>query len=114
MNMNRIRKQHTALWMRRGIAALCLLVGAVGLLLPLVPGIPLLIVGMLLLRRRQSAPPRGSGLSLPDRMQLAFWQLCRSLTQTLQRRRVSAAGSSRGSSSALRAPHGAGPSQPTR
>jgi hypothetical protein len=52
---------------RTTAALACLGVGAIGLLLPIIPGIPFLIVGAWLLRRRESAPlPLTSALSRAD------------------------------------------------
>ena len=41
--------------LRTGAALLCLFLGVIGLVLPLIPGIPFLIVGVLLLRRGRRA-----------------------------------------------------------
>jgi hypothetical protein len=70
----------------------CLGLGAIGLVLPLIPGIPLLIVGALLLRRRSdgaTAPaPIRSHLSGAERLQLQFWLLARRITTTAESIRI--------------------------
>jgi len=95
--MYRDARLGTAQCLRRGIGVVCLGLGFVGLLLPLVPGIPLLIVGGLLLRRRASQHGDRSGAVLPrgksvnrlsgmERMQLRFWMFCGAVTTRLDRR----------------------------
>ncbi len=76
--MNRNHKQRSAHWIRVCVAIVCLAVGLAGLVLPILPGVPLLIVGVLLLRRRTASTPRRrrSGLSTAQRAQLAFWRMC--------------------------------------
>lgn len=96
---------------RRTVGVFCLGLGSVGLLLPFVPGIPLLIIGGLLLRRRESsrnydhgnayayatptlrtdpAPLRGRQrvrpLSGAERLELAFWRFCLAITTRLDAR----------------------------
>ena len=76
--------------LRTGAAVLCLLLGLVGLVLPLIPGIPFLIVGVLLLRRGRrgtrfapaprSAPVARRGLSGFEQLELQFWLLARRVT----------------------------------
>ena len=68
-------------------AVICLFLGVIGLVLPLIPGIPLLIVGSLLMRgqRRATFDPAANasstaGLSLFERLELRFWLLARSVT----------------------------------
>ena len=80
----------------RGVAALGFLgVGAIGLLLPVIPGIPFLIVGAWLLRRRESAPlPLTSMLSRADltpleRMQVGCLLVARRVTMAAESLRVS-------------------------
>jgi hypothetical protein len=69
---------------RNGTAILCLFLGVIGLVLPLIPGIPLLIIGGLLLRRRRSAPSPApiarAGLSGFEQLELQFWLLARRIT----------------------------------
>jgi len=69
---------------RTTAAVLCLCLGVVGLVLPLLPGIPFLIVGALLLRRRgfrpQVTPVARSGLSGLERLELQFWLMARRIT----------------------------------
>ena len=78
---------------RPTLAVACLCLGAVGLVLPLIPGIPLLIIGALLLRRRgrraQFPVPRRDALSGAERLQLQFLLLARRATTTAGRRRSS-------------------------
>lgn len=73
---------------RPTLAVVCLGLGAIGLVLPLIPGIPLLIVGALLLRRRGRATttpvPIRTGLSGAERLQLQFWLLARRITTTAE------------------------------
>jgi hypothetical protein len=73
---------------RSTLGLACLGLGTVGLALPLIPGIPLLIAGALLLRgRRRGAPttvPRRSGLSGAERLQLQFWLMARRVTMTAE------------------------------
>jgi len=77
--------------LRTGAALLCLLFGLIGLVLPLIPGIPFLIVGLLLLRRggrrstrfapaARSAPVIRRGLSGFEQLELQFWLLARRVT----------------------------------
>jgi hypothetical protein len=108
IRMYRDARLGTAHCFRRCAGVFCLGLGFLGLLLPLVPGIPLLIVGGLLLRPRASrrrydrtdayvvdtfrdhAPTRGrkSGrrLSGIERLQLGFWMFCRAITTRLDQR----------------------------
>ena len=72
---------------RTGAAILCLFLGVIGLVLPLIPGIPLLIIGGLLLRRRHgatrpdaTAPIARTGLSGLQQFELQFWLLARRIT----------------------------------
>ena len=73
---------------RTGAAILCLFLGVIGLVLPLIPGIPLLIIGGLLLRRRRgttrraasTAPIVRTGLSGFEQLELQFWLLARRVT----------------------------------
>ena len=73
---------------RYAAAVVCLCLGVVGLVLPLLPGIPLLIVGALLMRRprrQRGNPPapvrtRATGLSALEQVQLRFWLLARHIT----------------------------------
>ena len=94
----------TAYGLRRAAGVFCLGLGSVGLLLPLVPGIPFLIVGGLLMRSRRHdredtrgadafpADPRRHSpnsvdrLSATERLQLGFWRACRAVTTRLDRR----------------------------
>ena len=75
---------------RPTLALACLGLGTVGLVLPVIPGIPLLIVGALLLRRdrrREGRPApvvRKGGLSGAQRLQLEFWLLARRITTTAE------------------------------
>ena len=74
-------------------AVVCLGLGVIGLVLPLIPGIPLLIVGALLLRRRgprrsPAATVHRSDLSGAERLQLQFWLLARHLTTTAESLRL--------------------------
>jgi hypothetical protein len=107
--MYRDERVGTAHCFRRGVGLLCLGLGFVGLLLPLVPGIPFLIIGGLLLRRRASTRHYARGdvavthamprdpvlrrgrksvreLSGLEQMQLGFWMFCRAITTRLDRR----------------------------
>ncbi len=74
--------------LRTSAAVLCLCLGVIGLVLPLIPGIPLLIVGALLLRRRgyrARGPLVGrSGLSTLEQFQLQFWLLARRITTSAE------------------------------
>jgi hypothetical protein len=79
----------------RAVAALGFLgVGAIGLLLPIIPGIPFLIVGVWLLRRREAAPlPLTSTLSRADltpleRLQIGCLLVARRITMTAESLRV--------------------------
>lgn len=77
----------------RPIAAiLCLCLGVIGLVLPLIPGIPLLIVGALLLRRRGYRAPCGTvgrtGLTTMEQLELQFWLLARRITSGAERVRL--------------------------
>ena len=72
---------------RTGAAILCLFLGVIGLVLPLIPGIPLLIIDGLLLRRRHGAPRPDAtapiartGLSGLQQFELQFWLLARRIT----------------------------------
>jgi hypothetical protein len=73
---------------RPTLAVACLGLGVVGLVLPLIPGIPFLIVGALLLRRRgrgtTSPAPIRSHLSGAERLQLQFWLLARRVTTSAE------------------------------
>ncbi len=77
------------------LAYVCLGLGVVGLVLPLIPGIPLLIIGGLLLRRQNAratpSTPRRAGLSGAQRLQLQFWLLARRITTIAESIRVSRA-----------------------
>jgi hypothetical protein len=106
--MYRDARVGTSHCLRRRIGVFCLAVGFVGLLLPLIPGIPLLIIGGLLLRPRHSrqryerhagyvtdtfrddATRRGGRprrrLSAGERLQLGFLMFCRAITTRLDRR----------------------------
>jgi len=65
--MNQYPRPLPADALRTGVAVTLLGVGAIGLLLPVIPGIPFLIVGALLLRRREPARlPPTSALSRTD------------------------------------------------
>ncbi len=86
-----------------GVTCLCL--GVVGLALPLIPGIPLLIVGGLLMRRsrRQAADPPAptksratGGLSAAEQLQLRFWLLARRITTQAESRRLARRARQRG------------------
>jgi uncharacterized membrane protein YbaN (DUF454 family) len=101
----RDRDLPAARFIRRGLGVVCLAIGVIGLLLPVLPGIPLLIVGALLLRRPgridnrmdhrttslgrtdishgRHAAPR---LSMSEQLQLGFWIVCRSITTRLDAR----------------------------
>jgi len=63
---------------------MCLFLGVIGLALPLIPGIPFLIVGVLLLRRRSPVARATSmakrGLSGFEQLELQFWLLARRAT----------------------------------
>ena len=68
-------------------AVICLCLGVIGLVLPLIPGIPLLIVGALLMRgqRRPTFDAAANeysaaGLSLLERLELKFWLVARRVT----------------------------------
>lgn len=83
----------------------CLGLGVVGLVLPLLPGIPLLIVGGLLMRRPRrpdgDAPaPTGSRangrLSALEQLQLRFWLLARRITTRAESLRVARRARQRG------------------
>lgn len=74
-------------FVRPTLALACLGLGTIGLVLPLIPGIPLLIVGALLLRRdrrRAAALPHTGALSGAERLQLQFWLLARHITTTAE------------------------------
>jgi hypothetical protein len=86
-----------------GVTCLCL--GVVGLALPLIPGIPLLIVGGLLLRnprRRSGDPtartaPRARGrLSALEQLQLRVWLLARRITTRAESLRLARRARQRG------------------
>ena len=65
--MNRYPQPLPAAALRTRAGLTCLGVGAIGLLLPVIPGIPFLIVGALLLRRsKPSQVPPTSALSRAD------------------------------------------------
>ncbi len=89
---------------RYGAGLLCLCLGVVGLVLPLLPGIPLLIVGALLLRRprRQAGDPPApmrtgaKGLSGFEQLQLRFWMLARHITTRAESLRVARRARQRG------------------
>lgn len=70
------------------LAVACLGLGVVGLVLPLIPGIPLLIIGALLLRRRgrhtTTPVPIRTQLSGAERLQLQFWLFARRVTTTAE------------------------------
>ena len=70
--------------LRTGAALMCLFLGVIGLALPLIPGIPFLIVGALLLRRRRpvarATPVARHGLSGFEQLELQFWLLARRVT----------------------------------
>jgi hypothetical protein len=76
--------------LRTGAALLCLLLGVIGLVLPLIPGIPFLIVGVLLLRRGRRhprfapvarfSPVVRQSLSGFEQLELQFWLLARRVT----------------------------------
>jgi hypothetical protein len=75
------------------LAVGCLALGVVGLVLPLIPGIPLLIVGALLLRRRGGRGPATNattrhGLSAAEWWQLQFWLLARRITTAAESMRL--------------------------
>lgn len=78
--------------LRTGAALLCLFFGLIGLVLPLIPGIPFLIVGVLLLRRRRpverAAPVARRGLSGFEQMELQFWLLARRATMAAESLRL--------------------------
>ncbi len=78
--------------LRMGAALLCLFLGLIGLVLPLIPGIPLLIVGVLLLRRRRpiapAAPVARRGLSGFEQLELQFWLLARRATMAAESLRL--------------------------
>jgi hypothetical protein len=94
----------TANSLRRGVGVFCLGLGSIGLLLPLVPGIPFLIVGGILLRPRKRharedalvadarhddarpSPASVDRLSAIERLQLGFWMVSRAITTRLDRR----------------------------
>ena len=95
--MDRDNRVATTTFIRRGIGGICLGIGLIGLLLPLIPGIPFLIVGGLLLRprrlrrdepreRRGKTGKRVGQLDVAQQLQLAFWKLCRSITTRLDAR----------------------------
>jgi hypothetical protein len=105
LRMYRNARAGTAHSLRRGVGVFCLGLGSVGLLLPLVPGIPFLIAGGLLLRprrRHDTRDIRGADavrdgarpdrlapvdrLSAAERVQLGFWKACRAVTTQLDRR----------------------------
>jgi hypothetical protein len=76
---------------RTTAAILCLCLGVIGLVLPLIPGIPLLIIGALLLRRRghrPATPVARTGLSGFERLELWFWLLARRITTGAEAIRV--------------------------
>ena len=80
--------------LRTGAALTCLGVGAVGLVLPVIPGIPLLIVGALLLRRRERPRlPLTSALSRadltpPERLQVGLLLFARRVTMAAESARL--------------------------
>jgi hypothetical protein len=72
---------------RPALAVACLGLGVIGLVLPLIPGIPLLLIGALLLRRRgrdTTAPVVRRQLSGAERLQLQFWLFARRVTTTAE------------------------------
>jgi hypothetical protein len=78
--------------LRTGAALLCLFLGLIGLVLPLIPGIPFLIVGVLLLRRRRPVAPAAHvarrGLSGFEQLELQFWLLARRATMAAESLRL--------------------------
>jgi len=88
--MNHYPRPPSAGALRTGVGVTLLGVGAVGLLLPIVPGIPFLIVGALLLRRREpTRVPLTSALSRADltaveRAQVALLLAARRVTMTAE------------------------------
>jgi len=86
--MTREHRGRSAVWLRRLLGIGFIAVGLIGLLLPLIPGIPLLLVGWLLLGRSAQRPAR-SGEShrrnFGAQLQLRFWLLCRWLVRRFDR-----------------------------
>lgn len=78
--------------LRRSAGVVCVCLGVIGLVMPLLPGIPLLIVGMLLLRRRRQSPaaptPEATGLSALEKVQLHFWLTARRFTMRAESARL--------------------------
>lgn len=78
--------------LRTGAALMCLFLGLIGLVLPLIPGIPFLIVGVLLLRRRRpiarAAPVARRGLSGIEQLELQLWLLARRVTTAAESLRL--------------------------
>ena len=71
---------------RQTLGGVCLALGLIGLVLPLLPGIPLLIIGALLLRhteRATTAPAMNRNrarLSGLEKLELRFWLFARRIT----------------------------------
>ena len=88
--MNQYPRPPPAHALRTGVGLTFLGAGAVGLLLPIVPGIPFLIVGALLLRRREPARlPLTSALRRVDltpmeRAQVGLLLVARRLTMAAE------------------------------
>jgi hypothetical protein len=80
-------------------AALLIAVGVIGLVLPLIPGIPLLIAGAVLLRRSDATQWRHaiarSGLTVPERLQVRGLLLLRRITTTAESLRLALRGRQR-------------------
>ena len=78
--------------LRRAIGVVCVCLGIIGLVMPLLPGIPLLIIGMLLLRRSRRAasawPTNATGLSALEKIQLQFWLAARRITMSAESARL--------------------------
>jgi len=78
--------------LRRASGVVCVCLGVIGLVMPLLPGIPLLIIGMLLLRRRGRHTAErissATGLSRLEKIQLQFWLAARRITMSAESARL--------------------------
>jgi|APFre7841882724_1041349.scaffolds.fasta_scaffold138152_2 hypothetical protein len=78
------------LW--RAIGVVCVCLGVIGLVMPLLPGIPLLIVGILLLRRRgrpgAERTTDATGLSAFEKIQVQCWLAARRITMSAESARL--------------------------
>jgi hypothetical protein len=90
-----LRDTHSAQPLRSTLGLACLGVGTVGLVLPLIPGIPLLIAGAILLRgraRRNPEPlPADRGLSRTEYTRVKLLLMARRMTTAAESMRLARA-----------------------